>query len=264
MQIIDKGSGTPLVLVPGLQGRWEYMRGTADALARSFRVLTFSLCGERSSGLRLEPAKGLDNYPAQIRAVLDERRVDRAIICGVSFGGIVAVKFAAAEPDRTRALVLASTPGPQWHLRRRHQIYVRAPRIFGPVFLAETPLRVREEIAAALPARLDRLRFGVTQLSTLLRAPVSLGRMGERGRLISTLDLVADCARITAPTLVVTGERGLDQVVPESGPSEYLRAIAGAHAAVIERTGHLGSITRPDVFAAIVREFVERQRDAAA
>ena len=164
MQIIDKGSGTPLVLVPGLQGRWEYMRGTADALARSFRVLTFSLCGERSSGLRLEPAKGLDNYPAQIRAVLDERRVDRAIICGVSFGGIVAVKFAAAEPDRTRALVLASTPGPQWHLRRRHQIYVRAPRIFGPVHFSHSPCaeRSKDLVGANSGAGCNGHRFGTT------------------------------------------------------------------------------------------------------
>ena len=38
VQIVDKGSGTPLVLIPPLQGRWEYMSDTVDALARSFRV----------------------------------------------------------------------------------------------------------------------------------------------------------------------------------------------------------------------------------
>ena len=33
---------------------------------------------------------------------------------------------------------------------------------------------------------------------------------------------------------------------------------------VLERTGHLGSITRPDAFASLLREFVEEQRHAAA
>ena len=32
MRIIDRGSGPPLVLIPGLQGRWEYVRPTVDAL----------------------------------------------------------------------------------------------------------------------------------------------------------------------------------------------------------------------------------------
>ena len=47
--MIDLGSGTPLVLVPGIQGRWEWMRPTVEALARHFRVLSFSLAGERTS-----------------------------------------------------------------------------------------------------------------------------------------------------------------------------------------------------------------------
>ena len=52
----DFGSGPPLVLIPGLDGRREFVRPAADALARSFRVLALSLCGERASGVRFDPA----------------------------------------------------------------------------------------------------------------------------------------------------------------------------------------------------------------
>ena len=41
-----RGNGPPLVLVPGMQGRWEWMTPTVEALARRFRVGTYSLCGE--------------------------------------------------------------------------------------------------------------------------------------------------------------------------------------------------------------------------
>jgi pimeloyl-ACP methyl ester carboxylesterase len=88
--------------------------------------------------------------------------------------------------------------------------------------------------------------------------------MAERARSISTLDLADDCARIAAPTLVVTGEPGLDHVVPREGASAYIQTISGARGAVIERTGHLGVITRPDAFASLVRAFVEGQLNAAA
>ena len=246
----------PLVLVPPLQGRWEYLRDTVDALEKHNRVLTFSLCGERRSGVRLDRARGLSNYVDQIIRVLDDRRIDRAVLCGVSFGGVVALHAAAGHPDRTAALVLASTPGPTFQLRPRHLMYARAPWLFGPLFLAEVPRRFRPEFAAAMPDAHVRRRFALRQLRTFVRAPLSLRRMAHRARLIRALDLTAMCRRISAPTLVVTGEPALDFVVPVQGSSDYARLIAGARRAVLERTGHHGTITRPDAFAALVHGFV--------
>ena len=253
MQIIDRGSGPPLVLVPGLQGRWEYLRPAVDALSASFRVLTFSLGSE-----------DLDGYARQVAAVMTDARVERATICGVSFGGLIAVRFAAQNPTRCHALVLASTPRPALRLRRRHQLYVSAPWVFGPLFLAETPWRLRPEIRSAIPDARARRQFSLRGLRTLLSAPVSLSQMAARARMISSVDVGPDCARISAPTLVVTGERDLDHAVPVDGSLEYLRLIPNARAVVLERTGHLGSITRPDAFAALVRAFTEGQRHAAA
>ena len=241
------------MLIPGLQGRWEYLRPAVDALASSFRVLTFSL-----------DADDFDGYAAQVDRALTEKGIDRATICGVSFGGLVAVRFAARYPARCGALVLASTPRPMLRLRRRHQMYLRAPWIFGPIFLAESPLRLRPEICAAIPDARARRRFTMLGLRTLLSAPLSLSRMAARANLIGSIDLGPDCERIAAPTLIVTGERGLDHVVPVDGSSEYTRRIQHARAVVLERTGHLGTITRPDAFAAIVREFVDAAQEAAA
>ena len=233
------------MLIPGLQGRWEYLRPAVDALSVFFRVLTFSL-GDGD----------LDAYAHQVASMLSRKGIDRATICGVSFGGLVAVRFAAQNPARCEALILASTPRPALRLRRRHQIYVRAPWIFGPIFLAESPLRLRPEICAAIPDARARRQFALRGLRTLLSAPVSLSRMAARAKLISSVDLGPDCEQITAPTLVVTGERHLDHVVPVEGAAEYVRLIPDARALVLERTGHLGSITRPDLFAAMIRDFV--------
>jgi pimeloyl-ACP methyl ester carboxylesterase len=83
--------------------------------------------------------------------------------------------------------------------------------------------------------------------------------MGRRARLIGRLDLAVDCDRVSAPTLVVTGERSLDHVVSVDHSNGYVSLIRGARGAVLERTGHLGSITRPEQFAAIVRDFADRR-----
>jgi len=66
-----------------------------------------------------------------------------------------------------------------------------------------------------------------------------------------------DCRRITAPTLVVTGEAELDQIVPVESTRDYLSAIRGARGAVFTGTGHLGLVTRPEAFAKLVGEFVD-------
>jgi pimeloyl-ACP methyl ester carboxylesterase len=221
------------------------MRPAVDALSMFFRVLSFSL-----------DAGDLDGYAQHVAAVLSQKRIDHATICGVSFGGLIAVRFAAQNPARCDALILASTPRPAFRLRPRHQLYLRAPWIFGPIFLAESPLRLRPEVCAAIPDSRARRRFALRGLRTLLSAPVSLSRMAARAKLIASVDLGPDCERITAPTLVVTGERHLDHVVPVEGASEYVRLIPNARAAVLERTGHLGSITRPEAFAAMIRDFV--------
>jgi pimeloyl-ACP methyl ester carboxylesterase len=167
-------------------------------------------------------------------------------------------------PARVSSLILASTPRPALTLRRRHQVYLKAPWFFGLFFLAETPWRLRREVRAAIPNRRERRRFALNALTTFCSAPLSPTRMAARARLVAGSTLAADCGRITAPTLVVTGEAHLDYVVPVEGSSEYLRLIPNARAAVLRGTGHIGSMTRPATFAALVRAFVDGQHHAAA
>ena len=247
MRIIQRGAGLPLVFVPGVQGRWEYARPTVDALAKYFRVITFSL-RDRSDDF--------DGYGDQIGDALDAAAVSRAAICGLSFGGLVALNFASRFPDRASALILTSTPGPGMRLRKRHELYTRLPWIFAPLFLIEAPLRARAELKAALPAARDRLAFGLRMLRAVVTAPVSPARMASRARLIASYDAGGACARVAAPTLIVTGEQALDFVVKVDGSSRYAQLIPGARSAVLERTGHQGTLTRPDAFAAIVKSFV--------
>jgi pimeloyl-ACP methyl ester carboxylesterase len=73
-----------------------------------------------------------------------------------------------------------------------------------------------------------------------------------------TRDLEASCQRIVAPTLVVTGEPSLDHVVPVRNTREYLRLIPDAEYAMLQDTGHIGLLLRPERFAEIVTGFIRR------
>ena len=64
MHIIERGTGDPLVLIPGLQGRWEYLEPAVNALAKHCRVITFPLVNEPSAQARFDPAQGIDAFAA--------------------------------------------------------------------------------------------------------------------------------------------------------------------------------------------------------
>ena len=55
---------------------------------------------------------------------------------------------------------------------------------------------------------------------------MSVRRMAQRARLLRHLDVEGDCSRVSAPTLVITGDRALDRVVPVGGTERYAQLIA--------------------------------------
>ena len=114
MNIVDRGSGVPVVVIPGVQGRWEWMKPGIDALAQRGRVITFSLADEPSSHAPFDEASGFWSYVDQVRDVLDARGADRAAICGVSFGGPIAAAFAARYPARVSSLIFVSALPVSW------------------------------------------------------------------------------------------------------------------------------------------------------
>ena len=95
---------------------------------RGCRVITFSLADEPTA--RYDgSAEGFDRYVDQIARALDGAGLQRAAICGVSFGGLIAAAFAARHPERVSSLVLVSALPPSWKLNERASFYLRAPRL---------------------------------------------------------------------------------------------------------------------------------------
>jgi 3-oxoadipate enol-lactonase len=244
--MFDKGTGPPLVVIPGVQGRWEWMAPALEALAAQCRTISFSL----------PPARRFDDLLDEIDRVLDARQLRAAAICGVSFGGRLAAAYAATRPERTGALIIVSTPGPSWRPSPVQAGYLERPWLSTPAFLVASPLRMWPEIAAALPGRPRQLRFAVTHGMRILAAPIVPAAMAARMRLEMPLDLADACRRIAGPTLIVTGEPDLDRVVPAASTREFAALIPNAKYEMMEGTGHIGLVTQPDRFARIVGTFV--------
>jgi pimeloyl-ACP methyl ester carboxylesterase len=99
-----EGKGEPLVLIGGsslVHRQWDFMR---PLLADAYRLILYD---QRGAGLSDRGSKGVsvEQWTDDLRRILDEIGVARAHIFSTSNGSLIAVRFAAKYPERTRAII---------------------------------------------------------------------------------------------------------------------------------------------------------------
>jgi pimeloyl-ACP methyl ester carboxylesterase len=248
-----------VVVIPGLHGRWEWMKPALRKLSEHCRVISYSLSGDLGSGGRPNASVGFESYLCQLDDVLDRAGVTRAVVCGVSFGGFVALRYAAQRGTRVEGLILASAPAPGWRPTSQQARWIAKPWLSAPVFVVTSPFRLWPEVRAAIPTPIERLRFFAQQGLRAAWSPMIPSLMAQRIREAQRLDFNEDCARIDVPTLVLSGEVELDRVVPVTSTRIYASLIRAAEYRVLSHTGHIGVLTQPARFAETISGFVHAQ-----
>lgn len=110
-RVLQAGVAHPdvLVLMSGVGGHLEAYTHNIGAFAEQYHVVAYDFPGHGYTSLAAADLE-LPDYVEHLRQLLDALGIERAHLNGESLGGWVAVKFAAAHPERTRKLVL-NTPG---------------------------------------------------------------------------------------------------------------------------------------------------------
>jgi pimeloyl-ACP methyl ester carboxylesterase len=106
----DAGEGTPVVLLHGLTATRRYVVMGSRSLERSgHRVVTYDARGHgASTGAEDPDAYDYDDLVEDLRAVMDDRGIDRAVLVGASMGAHTAVRMALDHPERVAGLVIAT------------------------------------------------------------------------------------------------------------------------------------------------------------
>ena len=104
----EAGSGQPVLLLHGFPFDRTLWREQVETLKDSYRVVTPDLRGLGETEATDEPAT-MEEMARDVAALLDELKITRAVVGGLSMGGYVALAFYRLFPRRVRALVLADT-----------------------------------------------------------------------------------------------------------------------------------------------------------
>ena len=261
----DAGRGErPFVLVHGFTGFRDDFREQLPALVELGRTIIYDHRGHGESGHTGDAGTySFTQLVDDLRVLLDRLEVARCDLLGHSMGGMIALRFALAYPQRVASLVLMDTA---------HR---------APDHMPRAPLA-----AAGSIARSD----GMQTLATLLRAragddptrPEAERRMerelGEafwerRWRRITAMDpegfaalalelvdqppLTDRLAQIACPTLVMVGDQDAGFLAPAE---ELARGIPGAHLVVIPNSAHSPQLENPAAWLAAIREHLARSR----
>lgn len=103
----DQGEGPVIVLAHGIGGNHASWFQQVPVFARSYRVITFDHRGFGRSTDAENAGRGA--FVSDLKALLDHLDIGEAVFVGQSMGGGTCISFAAAYPERVRALVVASS-----------------------------------------------------------------------------------------------------------------------------------------------------------
>src|SRR3954463_12663846 len=110
VNVIELGSGPPVVFIHGLSGSWQNWLEQLPVFARDHRVIAFDLPGFGASQMPREKIT-IRGYGPFVDALLDELGVSSAAVVGNSMGGFIGIELAIRFPERVERLVLVSAAG---------------------------------------------------------------------------------------------------------------------------------------------------------
>ena len=176
--------------------------------------------------------------------VLEERGIDRAVVCGLSMGGYVAFELWRRARDRVIGLVLANTRAvadPPEAAAARRALAERL-RSEGNVLAEEPPALLSDRAPEYLRAQ---VRGWIGEQPPAAIAAAALG-IAERP------DSTPDLANIDVPTLVLTSTE--DRLIAPEISAEMAGLIPHGRLETIEGAGHLSNLEAPEAFDAALME----------
>ena len=264
VNVVDLGSGSPVVFIHGLSGSWQNWLEQLPVFAREHRVIAFDLPGFGESEMPREKIT-ISGYGRFVEAVLDELGASSAAVVGNSMGGFIGIELAIRFPERVERLALVSAAGLSVEYLRNERALSVLSTLDARLSAYSGWLASRSDALARRPGA-RRMIFGiVAHRPDLLPGPLVAEQVRGSGKpgFVPALDALTDypirdrLGEIACPTLIVWGSE--DKLVPARDADEFARLIPNSRKVVWPETGHVAMLERPAAFNALLEAFLTEE-----
>ncbi len=253
----ETGAGTPVIFVHEFAGDMRSWEPQMRHFGRRYRCIAYNARGYPPSDVPPEGQYGQDLARDDILAVMDAAGVDKAHVVGLSMGGFAALHFGMAHGGRALSITVAgcgygAEPEKRDQFRAETEATAKLIAEEGAEAFADAysmgPTRV--QFLNKNPRGFQEFRDQLAEHSTDGAARTMLGVQRERP---SLFDLTDRMAKISVPTLVLTGDEDWPCLLPAILMKQ---TIPTAALAVMPNCGHTINIEDPQAFNAIVDRFL--------
>lgn len=244
--------GAPaLVFLHGFPFDQTMWNAEVSLLSDRCRVITFDQRGHGKTGAVAGPYM-IEFLVDDVMALLDHLQIPKAILCGLSMGGYVALRAVERQPDRVQALILCDTrsEADSNEAKLKRAANIRTVKEKGVPAFAESFLK-----AIFAPSTLRDKPDVVAGIRQVIEQTAPEAITGTLLSLAARTDTTASLSAIKIPTLILVGED--DAVTPPQAAESLHQKIAGSCLVRIPSAGHLSNLENPTAFQRALVEFLE-------
>ncbi|MBD3332404.1 alpha/beta fold hydrolase [candidate division GN15 bacterium] len=243
----ENGKGEPVIFLHGFTLDIRQWECELEVFGRGWRAIAYDALGHGKSSTP-DTGYGRDDRVEHLRAFIDALGLERAHVVGLSMGGVTAIGFALAYPERLRSMTLVSTGAAGYGVGKKIQLVDQAAREKGLEAAREKWKRTTLSYYTSEKRRIrDLMQRMIDEHSGAIWADPM------RGKYPKSNDL-QNVHRIETPTLLLAGT--LDRIfLPLAHKLD--KRLPNSRLQVFEDVGHMINLEAPERFERSVKQFLE-------
>jgi 3-oxoadipate enol-lactonase len=243
-------SGTPVIFLHGYPFSKAMWRKQIDFLQTTNRVIA---CDIRGFGDSEDESSilSIDLFAEDLLQFMDSLKIEKAIVCGLSMGGFIALNAHKRFPERFEALILCDTQCiadtaavKEKRYKTIDDISTNGVKNFNDGFIENV---FHKDSLSNKKELVEELRKVVFENSQHI-ITAGLTALAERTETCSTL------GAISIPTMIICGRE--DTVTPLAQSDFMHQMIEGSTMHVIDNAGHVSNLEHPDEFNQYLLDFL--------
>jgi len=261
LSVTTSGTGTPVVIIPGmLGGAFGFRKVTAQLAAHGERAIIVDPLGTGGSSRPDKADYSMQAQATRVAAALDSIGVAHAVVVGHAAGTPIALRLALLRPAMVRAVVAVSGSASEQFSSGRMKLALKLSpilKLFGGQQRAQShvvnglressadPSWVTDDVVAEYTAPYK------TDFDATLRVVKSVAGAKE------PWPLLAHLSRVRAPVVLVLGTGSAKQAVKHEDIVAMRRALPAMRIDSIAGSGAFVQEESPEMLVQVVRSFIE-------
>jgi 3-oxoadipate enol-lactonase len=228
--------GLPVVFIHGFPFNHEMWGPQINIMPNNIHCIAYDVRGHGMSNVG-DGQFTIELFVDDLIALLDHLFIEKAILCGLSMGGYIALRTVERHPDRVRGLILCDTKSEADTdaAKIKRAATMKAVKEHGVPLFAENFVKTIfwEKTIEKNPGVVSFIKQVICKNSPR-------GICGTLLALASRTDTTSALSSIRVPTCIIVGEH--DALTPRSDAESMHRAIAGSELHVLRNAAHMSNL----------------------